>query len=206
MTNVCARKRERSVLQQSIGWSMRCAPDRHPAAEDQGFDGSGQNEVCRSGAAEGRMLRARQIMTDPLPLAIPGIAGPAQAARASSATIDGVFRRAFRVFADRIAVVSEDKSWTYGALGERSWRLANALGVLGLKRGDRIAVLCETRPEYVEIYAACAAVGVTVVALNIRLHPDELLHCLEKGRPSLLMSSGPLACTAAALRAEAPYV
>lgn len=152
------------------------------------------------------MLRARQIMTDPLPLAIPGIAGPAQAARASSATIDGVFRRAFRVFADRIAVVSEDKSWTYGALGERSWRLANALSVLGLKRGDRIAVLCETRPEYVEIYAACAAVGVTVVALNIRLHPDELLHCLEKGRPSLLMSSGPLASTAAALRAEAPYV
>jgi acyl-CoA synthetase (AMP-forming)/AMP-acid ligase II len=130
-------------------------------------------------------------MTDshPTPAAMTTVA---QAVACSSATIDGVFRRAFTVFADRVAVVAEDTSMTYAELRNRAWQLANALTALGLGRGSRIAVLSETRPEYVETYAACAALGVTVVALNIRLHPEELLHCLEKAKPSLLISSGSL--------------
>jgi fatty-acyl-CoA synthase len=135
------------------------------------------------------------------PLAFP-MKGATQAAAASS-TIDGVFRRAFRVFADRVAVTSETGSWTYAALRDRSWRLANALSALGLRRGGRIAVLSETRPEYVEAYAACAALGVTVVALNIRLHPDELLHCIDKGSPTLLLVSDTLAPVAESLRGRA---
>ena len=130
-------------------------------------------------------------MTDshPTPAAMTTVA---QAVACSAATIDGVFRRAFTVFADRVAVVAEDTSMTYAELRNRAWQLANALTALGLGRGSRIAVLSETRPEYVETYAACAALGVTVVALNIRLHPEELLHCLEKAKPSLLISSGSL--------------
>jgi acyl-CoA synthetase (AMP-forming)/AMP-acid ligase II len=130
----------------------------------------------------------------------------AQATACSSTTIDGVFRRAFTVFADRVAVVAEDSSMSYAELRDRSWQLANALTVLGLGRGSRIAVLSETRPEYVETYAACAALGVTVVALNIRLHPEELLHCLEKGKPCLLISSGPLTPLVASLRDRMPYL
>ncbi len=123
-----------------------------------------------------------------------------QAVACSSTTIDGVFRRAFTVFADRVAVAAEDTSMTYAKLRHRAWQLANALTALGLGRGSRIAVLSETRPEYVETYAGCAALGVTVVALNIRLHPEELLHCLEKGKPCALISSGPLTPLIASLR------
>jgi fatty-acyl-CoA synthase len=67
-------------------------------------------------------------------------------------------------------------------------------------------VLSETRPEYVETYAACAALGVTVVALNIRLHPEELFYCLEKGKPCLLISSGSLTPLVASLRDRVPNV
>jgi acyl-CoA synthetase (AMP-forming)/AMP-acid ligase II len=129
-----------------------------------------------------------------------------QAGAAAGATLDGVFRRAFEVFGDRVAVTSEESSLTYAELRDRAWRLAGALSASGLRRGDRIAVLSETRPQYVEIYAACAALGVTVVALNIRLHPEELLYCLEKGRPSLLIASGPLAPAAGSIRERADYV
>lgn len=73
---------------------------------------------------------------------------------------------------------------TYAELRDRAWRLANVLTALGFVRGSRIAVLSETRPEYVETYAACAALGVTVVALNIRLHPEELFYCLERADPA----------------------
>src|SRR3974390_3492074 len=67
----------------------------------------------------------------------------AQAVASSSATIDGVFRRAFSVFSNRVAVVAEDASMTYSELRDRAWRLANALTTLGLGRGSRIAVLSE---------------------------------------------------------------
>jgi acyl-CoA synthetase (AMP-forming)/AMP-acid ligase II len=129
-----------------------------------------------------------------------------QAAACSGTTIDGVFRRAFAVFADRIAIASETGTLTYAELRDRAWRLANALSGLGLRRGSRIAMLCETRPEYIETYAACAALGITVVALNIRLHPEELLHCLATGQPSLLIASGTLAPAVASLRDRTPFL
>jgi acyl-CoA synthetase (AMP-forming)/AMP-acid ligase II len=129
-----------------------------------------------------------------------------QAGACSSATIEGMFRRAFTVFANRVAAVAEDTSMTYAELRHRAWRLANALTALGLGRGSRIAVLSETRPEYVEMFAAGAALGVTVVALNVRLHPGELLYCLEKAKPRVLISSGPLTPPLPAPRPALPTI
>lgn len=111
-------------------------------------------------------------------------------ALAQGITLAGILRRSFRLYGHRLAVVDEHTRLTYRELDERSNRLANALIDTGLKRGDRIGVLSETRPEYVEIYAAAAKVGLTVIALNIRLHPDELAYCVETARPLLLMTSG----------------
>jgi len=113
-------------------------------------------------------------------------------ARATGITLSDVFRRAVRVYGNRIAVVSPDQSLTYAELGVRANRVGNALSALGIGRGDRIAVLAENRPEYVETYMAAASLGVTVVALNIRLHPDELAYCVEQARPKLLVTSAAL--------------
>ena len=55
------------------------------------------------------------------------------------------------------------------------------------------SICSTTRPEYVEVYLAAAKLGVTVIALNTRLHPDELLHCVELGRPRVMLSSASLA-------------
>lgn len=96
------------------------------------------------------------------------------AAAAADITVDALFRRAFAGFADRVAVSWESGERRYAEVGERAWRLANALRARGHTRGGTIAVLSETRPEYIECYAAAAALGVTVAALNIRLHPREL--------------------------------
>ena len=74
------------------------------------------------------------------------MAAAVQALACSSTTIDGVFRRAFTVFADRVAVVTEDTSMSYAELRDRTWQLANALTALGLGHGSRIAMLSETRP------------------------------------------------------------
>jgi fatty-acyl-CoA synthase len=127
-------------------------------------------------------------------------------AQAAGSTINDVFQRAFRLYADRIAVTSENGEWTYRELGQRADALAAGLAGLGIGHGDRVAVLSETRPEYVETYAALARLGAPLIALNIRFHPDELAGCVRQAQPSALLVSGELTERAAAIRGRAPSV
>ncbi len=129
-----------------------------------------------------------------------------QAERAGSVTLDAMFRRAFSLYADRTAVSWAEGRRSYAELRDRAWRLANALHKLGYRRGDTIAVLSETQPEYIECYAAMAALGVTVATLNVRLHPTELMACLRKSKPVGLLVSGTLAAVAEKLRGDAPEI
>lgn len=128
------------------------------------------------------------------------------AARAAGITLAGVFRRSARIYADRIAIAGDRGRLTYRELDLRTDRLANALVTLGLRRGDRLAVLSEPHSAYVETYLAAAKLGVTVVALNIRLHLDELSGCVATARPRVLLTSEALVETAVRLAGVAPVV
>ena len=55
---------------------------------------------------------------------------------------------------DRDAIVFEGKRFTYSGISERINRLSNALTKLGVKKGDRIAILQVNCPEIVESYYA----------------------------------------------------
>lgn len=100
-----------------------------------------------------------------------------------------LFNRSARVFGERTAVVDGSDCWSYHEVDQRANRLANALLSSGFSPGDRIAVLSEPRHEYVELYAAAAKCGVTVVALNTRMHPEELAWCIRQARPRSLVAS-----------------
>ncbi len=93
-------------------------------------------------------------------------------------TLTTVVERAER-FHPRREVVSRrpDRSLhrtTYGAITERSRRLAVALGGLGIGPGDRVATLLWNQPEHLEVYFGVPGMGAVVHTLNPRLHPDEL--------------------------------
>ena len=81
------------------------------------------------------------------------------AARATAFTVSDLFRRSVRIHRQRTAVVSSEVELTYGELGDRVNRLTSVLADAGLSRGDRVAVLSTTRPEYIEVYFAAAALG-----------------------------------------------
>ncbi|TQC45411.1 long-chain fatty acid--CoA ligase [Rhodococcus sp. WS4] len=125
---------------------------------------------------------------------------------ARSFTVAALFDQAFARFADRVAVTSENGSWTYAEVGDRSRRLAVGLQALSLSRGDRVAVLSPPRPEYVECYAAMARLGITVLTLNTRLHVEELAWCIESGRPDAVFAAGEFGDRIAQLRRLCPGV
>jgi fatty-acyl-CoA synthase len=78
---------------------------------------------------------------------------------------------------------------TYRELGERVARLAGALAAQGVRRGDRVALLSENRPEYLEVVLAAARLGASVACQNWRLTSTELSHCISLVTPKLLLVS-----------------
>jgi fatty-acyl-CoA synthase len=57
----------------------------------------------------------------------------------------------------------------YGELREQALGLARRLGSLGLARGDRVAVVADTTPDFSRVFFACQYAGLTPVPLSAAL-------------------------------------
>jgi acyl-CoA synthetase (AMP-forming)/AMP-acid ligase II len=120
-------------------------------------------------------------------------------AAAGRLSVHGLFRACVRRDPDAIALETRSRKVSYRELDQRVLALAGALHRLGLRRGDRLALLSENRQEYAEIELACAALGAIVACQNWRLTPAELEHCIDLVDPSLLVVSERFAATLEAL-------
>lgn len=81
---------------------------------------------------------------------------------------------------------------TYQELDDRTSRLAQGLLDLGLVRGDRVATWMTDGVEYVEIYLACAKVGLVVCPINDRNTASEAAYLLEDSGARLLVHASSL--------------
>jgi acyl-CoA synthetase (AMP-forming)/AMP-acid ligase II len=81
-------------------------------------------------------------------------------------------------------------------------RLANALLVCGLARGDRIAVLAKNGIDYALTYLAASKSGVVPVPLNYRLAPPEWRYIVNDARARLLIARGEYAAAIEPVRSE----
>lgn len=88
---------------------------------------------------------------------------------------------------------------SYRELDRRVVKLANALIDDGLEKGDRVAILAKNCIEYLEIYFACARVGLIAQPMNWRLGIAEITRIIENGEPGMLISSDEYADVAASL-------
>ncbi|MFY0577168.1 AMP-binding protein [Cystobacter fuscus] len=68
-------------------------------------------------------------------------------------------------------------------------RLANGLRALGLRSGDRVAVLSRNSIEYQELYFAVARAGLVLQPLNWRLSPEALRTLVVEAEPAVLVAS-----------------
>ncbi len=88
--------------------------------------------------------------------------------------------------------------WTYRQLVDRAQRLATSLaGRLDCPPGERIAIVMENRPEYLEIELAAWWAGLAVVPINAKLHPKELAWILGHAEPKVAFVSPALAAAVA---------
>jgi fatty-acyl-CoA synthase len=83
------------------------------------------------------------------------------------------------MYPQKVALVHGDRRYTYAELGERAWRLANALRAAGLEKGDRVAVLLPSCPAMLEAHYGVPAAGGILVTVNTRLSSGEIEYILE---------------------------
>ena len=60
---------------------------------------------------------------------------------------------------EKVAIISGAGSQTYGQLWSRVRRLANSLAKIGIKPGDRIALLMQNSSRYLELYQVAPLMG-----------------------------------------------
>jgi acyl-CoA synthetase (AMP-forming)/AMP-acid ligase II len=77
-------------------------------------------------------------------------------------------RRSAMFHTDLVAIRSDDRELTYGQAWERGTRLANALLGLGLRPGDRVAVLEDNSVEAADFYLGTAIANLVRVPLYRR--------------------------------------
>ncbi len=96
--------------------------------------------------------------------------------------------RAARFWADRTAVIDNDRTFTYGEFAARCRRLAHALAERGIGRGDTVAILAANSPALLEAHYAVPMLGAVLNPINIRLDKGAIAFCLQHGEAKLFLA------------------
>lgn len=88
-------------------------------------------------------------------------------------------RRARRLYPEREAVVDGQLRLTYREFFERCDRWSAALQQLGVRQGDRVALISPNTHSHLEAYYAVPQIGAVTVPINFRLTSDDFAYILR---------------------------
>ncbi len=94
--------------------------------------------------------------------------------------------------ADKIAYVDDRGTMTYGALEDRSRRLAAGLLALGLQRDDRVLLLMLDCTAWPVSFLGCLHAGIVPVCVNTLLTADDYAYMLEHSQARAVLVSAAL--------------
>jgi len=88
---------------------------------------------------------------------------------------------------DKVALICDDRTWTYAELDRESNQVANGLHATGVGAQDRVAFLDKNAPEYFSFLIGAAKVNAVTVAVNWRLAPPEMEYILNNAQAKVLL-------------------
>jgi acyl-CoA synthetase (AMP-forming)/AMP-acid ligase II len=117
--------------------------------------------------------------------------------------IGSVTKHMAELYGDKIAFISRGNTVSFWQFNRRVNRLCNALGDLGLRKGDTVAFLSRNRVECIEVYCVGKA-GLVGMPLNWRLVPAELILLLKDSGTTTIVADEYHAQVVDSLRGELP--
>jgi len=111
-----------------------------------------------------------------------------------------------KLFSDKPAVIFKDQPITFSQLRDLSFRLANSLINLGLKKSDKVAIYLPNSPEYIYSYLAIWICGATAVPLDFMLTEEELVSYLIHSDAKILISKSKINISFVKLKERCPIL
>jgi len=105
---------------------------------------------------------------------------------------------------DKPAIIFKSQNITFCQLKEFSFRFANSLLDLGIKKGDKVALYLPNWPEYFYSYLAIWSIGATCVPLDFMLTEEELIACITHAEAKLLVAKAKPAVSLAKIKEKCP--
>lgn len=90
---------------------------------------------------------------------------------------------------DNEALIGDDYNLTYGSLLQRSDRYIALANRLGIRKGDRVALILDNCPDYVAVWLGLTSIGVVVAFISTRLVGNSLKHCLDVSKATHVITS-----------------
>jgi carnitine-CoA ligase len=94
---------------------------------------------------------------------------------------------------DKALVSAGDDMLTYAQACDTAARTASALQSAGIRAGDRVALICSNRIEFIEVLLGCAWLGAVLVPINVASRGPQLQHILSNSGARLLIVEGAFA-------------
>lgn len=104
-------------------------------------------------------------------------------------TLSGALEAAAERWGSKPFLRHGDTTTTYAELRDESNRIAAGLLARGLRPGDRIAISCQNRVEWVSLFFAAMKLGLPVVLLSTRYREVELRHMLNHAEVRMVVTA-----------------
>jgi acyl-CoA synthetase (AMP-forming)/AMP-acid ligase II len=99
------------------------------------------------------------------------------------------------------ALIAGERQWTHREFLGRVDALAAGFAALGVHKGDRLCILAQNDPAYLELYGACARQGILAYPINWRLTAEEVARIAERAQPKAFVVDAPSLPLVTGLRA-----
>ncbi len=116
-----------------------------------------------------------------------------------------LLQRSTEKFAMRAALISGDRSLTYGELWEVVKRVGAGFRRLGVEPGERVGLMLPNVPEFVQVYFGILAAQGTVVPLNVLYKGEEVRYILEDAATRRIVTSRMFLPVIQAVREKLPH-
>jgi len=113
----------------------------------------------------------------------------------TAATLTEMFLNTVKTYSSKTALMNKVEGQyqgiTYQEFGERVKKLALGLASLGVKKGDRVALLSENRPEWAFSDLAILSLGAINVPIYPTLIPKQIEYILNDSEAKVIITSRP---------------
>jgi long-chain acyl-CoA synthetase len=102
--------------------------------------------------------------------------------------INSLFREVVEKNQKKPAIYFKGKIKTYNKIEEEVNKLSNSLQKIGIKKGDRVAVLLPNSPQFYTAFLATQSLGAIFVSFNPLYSPREIIQFLNDCNPKALIT------------------